>query len=150
VRDSKRIISIAILMVLILHVVPIYQELKGPRQTVWPIMAWGMYRYSYPDDHPVRTTRRRIVAVSAAGERIEVEPGDVGLMTSAFNRFYSRGFSRGDSTAMQSAAQRLADHMNADREDPIVRLRLEGETYTVTPNGLVITAEPVAVFRVTE
>jgi hypothetical protein len=46
-----------------------------------------------------------------------------------------------------SPAPELIQRLNRDRADPVVELRLEGETYTITDTGIVKTSDPVVVYR---
>ena len=41
----------------------------------------------------------------------------------------------------------LIRRLNRDRADPVVELRLVGETYTITDRGIVRTDDPVVVYR---
>jgi hypothetical protein len=46
-----------------------------------------------------------------------------------------------------SPAPELIDRLNRHRDDPVVQLRLEGETYMVSDTGIVKTDDPVVTYR---
>jgi hypothetical protein len=131
-HQSKLVISLFILLVIGLHALPVLQRLQGERQTLWPFMAWGMYRTSRAPG-PIRTTLRRVIAVTSTGQRSLVTPGLLGLSSYAFERMYLNAMVEGD----PAAAQQLASRLNAMREDLYVELRLESETYSLTELGVV-------------
>jgi hypothetical protein len=163
-QESKLFISLVILTVIGLHALPVLQGLLGRKQTFWPVMSWSMYRNSYSSERPVRTTIRRTVAITSAGQefdieseftkprrsffnvfpgRIEADTDSLGLGYFAFARFYLRPMWAGDG----SAARELAERLNRGREDPIIELRLESETYTVINGGIVKEFNPVLAYR---
>src|SRR2546430_1319305 len=104
-QGPKLYISIFILLIIGLHALPVLQELRGKRQTFWPIMAWGMYRHSYDSKRPVQASLRHITAITAGGETLQIGAPESGLGYHGFLRFYLGPMSTGDSLA----ADRLAD-----------------------------------------
>jgi len=142
----KLIISIGILVVVGLHAVPVLQRLDGKRQTLWPIMAWGMYRYSFDSSSPVQTRITRLIGIMANGEKWGITPRDIGLSSYAVERQYLMPMRKADS----SVAKALAGRLNRQRENPIVELRLESETYTITNTGIVREDNPVVAYRIVE
>jgi predicted DCC family thiol-disulfide oxidoreductase YuxK len=56
-------ISIFILLVIGSHALPVLQELLGHRQTFWPIMAWGMYRYAHDGTRPIQAKVLLVVSM---------------------------------------------------------------------------------------
>jgi hypothetical protein len=143
-RGPKLFISIAIVLVIGLHALPILEELLGHRQTFWPIMAWGMYRQAHDPQRPIQGSLNRIIAITAAGEALQIGPPEAGLGYFAFHRFYLGPMSSGDS----SAARQLADRLHRHQKDPIIELRVESGTYTLTGTGLVKGNSLVATYRV--
>jgi hypothetical protein len=142
-HQTKVLISIVILLVVGLHALPILQRLQGDRQTFWPFMAWGMYRNARVPG-PIRTETRRIVGVTAKGERETVTTDLLGLSSYALERMYIRPMWTGDF----SAARQLTDRLNRKRQDPFIGLRLESETYKITDGGVVKEDNPVITYRV--
>ena len=132
-HPSKIFVSIFVLLVLGGHALPVLQELQGHRQTLWPIMAWGMYRYAHDGTRPIQVSVRRLIGITARGEEFEITAEHSGLFNTGFVRLYLGPITHGDA----SAAQGLADRVNIGRDDPVVALRLEGETHTLTPDGVV-------------
>lgn len=61
----------------------------------------------------------------------------------ALQTLYERPLFKGDS----SAAPALFARLNLDRKDPVVEVRLESETYTVTDTGIVKRENPVLRYR---
>jgi hypothetical protein len=142
-RQRKRFISIFILMVIGLHAVPVLQRLQDERQTLWPIMAWGMYRNARAPG-PIQTTIRRVVGTTSKGEEETITPNLLGLSGYAFERMYIKPMRAGHS----SAAHQLIARLNLSRDDPFVELRLQSETYRVTETGVVKEDNPVIAYRV--
>jgi predicted DCC family thiol-disulfide oxidoreductase YuxK len=138
-HPSKMVISIFVLLVVGGHALPVLQELKGHRQTLWPIMAWGMYRYSHDGNRPIEVSIRRLIGTTARGEEFEITAEHSGLFHTGFVRLYLEPIIHGDASAVQS----LAERVNVGRDDPVVALRLEGETHTLTSDGIV--QKPIAV-----
>ena len=143
-RTRKTWISLFIVAVMVAHVAPIFQEMRSRRQTFWPIMAWGMYRYSHRP--PVKTTSWQIIAETSNGEEEPVGPLKAGLGPHAFSELYIQPMSRGDSTA----AQRLGEILNRDRPVRISRLVVRGVTHRVTDEGVVVAPEPSVTYPVGE
>jgi hypothetical protein len=142
-QRAKLFISIAIVLIIGLHALPVLQELRGSRQAFWPIMAWGMYRSAHDPKRPIQTIKRQIVAITAGGETLHIGPPEAGLGYFAFARFYLGPMSTGDS----SAARQLVARISRDQDDPIVEIRLERETYMITDSGLVREISPVITYR---
>jgi hypothetical protein len=132
-HPSKMFVSIFVLLLLGGHALPVLQELQGHRQTLWPIMAWGMYRYAHDGTRPIQVSVRRLIGITARGKEFEITADHSGLFHTGFVRLYLGPIIHGD----VSAAQGLADRVNIGRDDPVVALRLEGETHTLTPDGVV-------------
>jgi hypothetical protein len=143
-QGPKLYISIAILLVIGLHALPVLQELRGTRQTFWPVMAWGMYRQSHDPKRPIQASLNRIIAFTAAGEALPIGPPEAGLGYFAFSRFYLGPMSTGDA----SAARGLAERINPHQQEPIIELRVESGTYMVTDTGLVKDNSRLATYRI--
>jgi len=140
-RQPKVLISIAILLIIALHAVPvIFNERHQP--TRWPILRWAMYKNPRPPG-PIRADLRRIIALTSTGEADTVTPKLVGLSRFALSRRYFEPMRAGDS----SAAQQLFSHLNRQRDDPFVEFRLQVETYTLTDTGIVKEAKPDITYR---
>ncbi len=140
-RQSKIWISTVILLVIALHAVPVLHA--GLRKRIWPILDWAMYKDASPPG-PIETDRKRIVGITASGQRVVISKELVGLSSFALDRLYAKPMKVGDS----SAAQQLILRLNQQREDPFVEVRLEVETYTATDTGLVRRANPPMTYRV--
>jgi hypothetical protein len=141
-RQPKTLISILILLAIGLHAVPVLLD-RGHRQILWPFLVWSMYKDSRPPG-PIQGWKTRVIGVTAKGEREQVTGSVVGLSGSALRRMYIQPMVRGDS----SAARQLITRLNRERRDPIVELRLDRETYTVTDTGLVRKDDPAITYRV--
>lgn len=137
---SKRLVSLFIVLAIGLHAVPVvfYQ---GQRQTRWPFLAWAMYAKSLPPG-PIETRQRRLIGVTAGGEEEAVTSPLVGVSKSTFGRYYVQPMGRGDS----ARARELIERLNRRRDVPIVELRLEGETYSVSDTGIVKETHPTVSF----
>ena len=142
-RPKHLMISLFIVAIIGLHGLPILQKLWGRDQTLWPIMAWGMYKNSRSADEPIQTFVKRLTATTATGKELEIRPRNAGLNFHAFQRMYMRGLNRRDA----ATAERLLQRLNYNRQDPVVAIRLESLVYTITDSGLVETAEPPFVYR---
>ena len=140
-RQPKPWISLFILVVIGLHALPVISY-QGFRQTRWPILAWAMYAKSYRPG-PVQTMRRRILAVTASGHQIELSPYQVGVSRPALGKSFARPLSSGDT----ATARELFRRLNRGRADPVMEVRLESETFTVTDSGVVRQTHPSAVYR---
>jgi hypothetical protein len=128
--SRKTFISIAIVLAIGLHAAPVV--LSHERGTLWPFMRWAMYKGSR-DPGPIFTHQRRILAVTTSGAVDTVTPHHLGLSITVLTLRYLGPMGRGDSTA----AAELMDRLNDDRAtDPVVELRVTGETYTVTDTGI--------------
>jgi hypothetical protein len=136
----KTLVSVVILLVIGLHAVPVLY--RSERGTLWPFMQWAMYKNSR-EAGPIDTRQRRILAISATGRSDTVTPRLLGLSITVLQQRYLVPIARGD----LSSAPELIDRLNRDRDDPVVELRLEGETYTVTDSGIVRTDDPVVTYR---
>lgn len=137
----KLAVSLAILLVIGLHAVPVLVPSQSRR--LWPFLMWAMYKNSSPPG-PISATKKTILGTTARGDTMEVTPELVGLGPPAMNRIYLRSMLAGDS----SAARRLLRRINRGREDPLVELRLGGQRYTVTDTGIATADLPVTTFRV--
>lgn len=138
--DRKLLISMAIILVIGLHAVPVLYPAE--KNTLWPFLHWAMYKESHPAG-PVQAHTRRIIATTAGGEEAAVSAQYVGLSGFVLQRRYVRPWWHGDTTA----AQALLDRLNAGREDPFVEVRMESETYTATDTGVVRQDNPVLTHR---
>jgi hypothetical protein len=138
--QRKTLVSVVILLVIGLHAVPVlYRRERG---TLWPFMQWAMYKNSR-EAGPIDARQRRIVAITATGRSDTLTPSLVGLSTTVLTQRYLVPIATGD----LSPAPELIDRLNRHRDDPVVELRLEGETYTVTDTGIVRTDDPVITYR---
>jgi hypothetical protein len=138
----KTRISLVILLVIGLHAVPVlfYQ---GEHQTRWPFLAWSMYARSYPPG-PITVAQRRLIATFASGKEAKVTAQLVGLPTPAFIGTYIAPLWKGsDSTP----AYELIRLLNRERNDPVVRLRLEGESQTLVDTGVVREMLPAVTYQ---
>jgi hypothetical protein len=143
-KGPKLYISIAILILCGLHALPVLQELRGTRQTFWPVMAWGMYRHAHDPTRPIQASLNRIVAITAEGEPLHIGPPEVGLQYFAFHRFYLGPMSTGN----PAAARALADRISRHPQERIIELRVESATYMVTETGLVKDSNRIATYRI--
>ena len=125
---SRAWITAFILAVLALHAVPVAREFTGARETLWPFLAWGMYRHS--STPPVETTVHRILARTDAGTR-RVGPEDAGFERFAFRRFYQIPIAGGDSAAAGELAGRLARRWDT----PVREILLEETVVTFSETG---------------
>ena len=121
-------ITAFILAVLVLQLVPVAREFTGARETLWPFLAWGMYRHS--STAPVETTVHRILARTDAGTR-KVRPEDSGFERFAFRRFYQIPIASGDS----AAARELAGRLTRRWETPVPEILLEEILVTLSEDG---------------
>ena len=129
-RSPKTLISIAILVLVAVHVVPVLHA--GMRKRMWPILDWAMYKDPKPDG-PVQMDKKRLLAVTARGDTATVDKEVVGVSSFVIDRLYTKPMRAGDATA----ARALFTRLNRTRDDPFVELRLESETYSVTDEGIV-------------
>jgi hypothetical protein len=140
-RKIELWISLLIVVVMGLHVVPILQKFQGESQTLWPIMAWGMYKRSFPA--PVQSLQQRLVGITESGQTHKIYAWQSGLSPFAFKRLYLVPMMEGNA----DAAQHLATQLNRHYNEPIVSLRLEGTSYTLTDVGLVKEDVPAIVYN---
>jgi hypothetical protein len=138
--QRKTLISIVILLVIGLHAVPVLY--RSERGTLWPFMQWAMYKNSRKPG-PIDAHQRRILAITADGQRDTVTPHLLGLSITVLKQRYVVPLATGD----LSPAPELIARLNRHRSDPVVELRLEGETYTVTDTGIVKTRDPTVTYR---
>jgi hypothetical protein len=136
----RALTSTAIVLVIGLHAVPVLY--RSERGTLWPFMQWSMYKNSRKAG-PIDTRQRRILAISSRGVVDTVTPHLLGLSITVLKQRYLVPMGTGD----LSPAPQLLQRLNRDRADPVVELRLEGETYTITDTGIVKTDDPVVVYR---
>jgi hypothetical protein len=140
--QRKTLVSVVILLVIGLHAVPVlYRRERG---TLWPFMQWAMYKNSR-EAGPIDARQRRIVAISATGRRDTLTPRLLGLSITVLTQRYLVPIATGDLSPAPELIDRLNRHR--DRDDLVVELRLEGETYTVTDTGIVRTDDPVITYR---
>jgi hypothetical protein len=140
---SKFFISLLILLTMGLHVLPIIQKIQRKEQTLWPVLAWGMYRNSR-DPGPIRAVVKRIIGITSQNVQHPVDATLVGLSSYALQKLYLDPMWAGDS----STSQGLADQLNLHREDPFVGFRLEAKTHTLTDTGIATEYSPVITYRV--
>jgi hypothetical protein len=140
-RQPKTWISVAIITVIALHALPVVSY-QGYRQTRWPILAWAMYAKSYPPG-PVQTDRRRLVAVTAGGERIPITAPLAGVPVPAMGKAFIRPLMQGDS----ATAQQLFRRLNRTRTDPVTEIRVEVELFAVTDTGVVTRKLPPVTYH---
>jgi hypothetical protein len=139
-REPKTLISIAIILVILLHVAPLVY--RAERKTMWPFLDWAMYKDSRPPG-PIRAYKKHIMGITAQGQRESVTTDLTGVSITSFNLLYLQPMWTKDS----SAARRLFSRLNQQRDDPFIELRLESETYTVTDSGVVREDNPVITYR---
>lgn len=137
---SRVWISLFILLVIALHAVPLASA--GLRKKIWPFLEWGMYKGSRPPG-PIKTVTKRIIAVTLRGQQQAITPDFLGSSSFALQGLYELPMWRRDS----SAAQKLFQRLNFQREDRFVVLRLESETYTVTDTGVARGKNPAITYH---
>jgi hypothetical protein len=137
----KTRISLLILLVIGLHAVPVLSY-QGEHQTRWPFLAWSMYAQSYAPG-PITVATRRLIATFASGKEAEVTGRLVGLPGPAFRQMYIAPLWKGDSTPAYELIRRL----NRERNDPVVRLRLEDERQTLADSGIARETLPPLIFQ---
>jgi hypothetical protein len=140
-RQSKVWISILIIFAVGIHAVPVLH--RGMQKRLWPILDWGMYKWSRPAG-PIQANKMRVIAITLKGDRQPVTPQLVGSSGFALRALYTKPMWDGDS----SAARQLVRRLNRGRTDPFVELRLESEQYLVTDTGVVKQENPVITYRV--
>jgi hypothetical protein len=139
-REPKTLISIAIVLVILLHAVPVFS--RAERKTMWPFLDWAMYKDSRPAG-PIRANKKHMTGITARGQRQPVTTELAGVSITSFTMLYVQPMWTRDS----AAAGRLFSRLNRNREDPFVELRLESETYTVTDSGVARQDNPAIVYR---
>jgi hypothetical protein len=142
VRQPKLLISIFILLMVGLHALPVILR-QGEHQTLWPFLAWAMYKDSRPAG-PVQAEERLLFGVTAKGAREEVAWPMTGLSRPALGRNVIQPMLAGDS----SSARDLINRVNVGRDDPFVEVLLEVDRYTISDTGLVKERLPVIAYRV--
>ena len=131
-RSSKAWVSLWIVLAVGLHAVPIALR-QRQNETTWPWLTWAMYKDSRPAG-PIVGERRRLSGVTETGRRVTIDEDSAGLSKFVVNRAFVRPWLLGDTTA----APRLFAHLNQQRRDPLVEIRLSVETYTVTDTGTAV------------
>ena len=140
-RRYKVLVSVAILLIIMLHALPVLS--RGLRKRVWPFLDWAMYKDAVAAG-PVRADVRQLVGVTRKGNRLELTDDTVGVSTFVLDRLYIKPMREGDSLA----ARQLGGLLNRVRQDSIVEIRLETETYTVTDTGIAKSQSPAIAYRV--
>jgi hypothetical protein len=130
--SSKAWVSLWIVLAVGLHVVPIVLR-ERQNQTTWPWLTWAMYKDSRPAG-PIVGERRRLSGITKSGRQVVIDEDSAGLSKFVVNRAYVRPWLLGDTTA----APRLFAHLNQQRRDPLVEVRLSVETYTITDSGTAV------------
>jgi hypothetical protein len=137
----KLAVSLAILLVIALHAVPVLNP--GQSRRLWPFLMWAMYKNSRPPG-AIFANKRTMTGTTASGDTMAVTAELVGLGPPAMIRMYLRPMLAGD----LGAARRFLRRINREREDPVVELRLAGQVYTVTDTGIATQDLPVTTYRV--
>ena len=140
-RRPKVLISTVIILIIALHAVPVVHA--GLRKRIWPFLDWAMYKDPIAPG-PIQTERRRIVGVTAKGEKQEITNDDLALSAWAMERQYVQPMKAGDSTTVRE----LFKQVNRERTDSFVELRLEMAIYRATPSGIVEDDQPAIVYQV--
>lgn len=140
-RRYKVLVSIAILLIIVLHALPVLS--RGLRKRVWPFLDWAMYKDAVAAG-PVRADIRQLVGVTRKGSRVELIDDTVGVSSFVLDRLYIKPMLQGDS----SAARQLAGLLNRKRQDSFVEIRLETQTYFATDSGIVKSRTPAIAYRV--
>ena len=107
----------------------------------WPFLAYGMYRHSYGPG-TIRTTKQHVIAITSRGNELKIDPHAAGMYGQALQRHYLDPMLSGD----PSAPILLTNRLNTGREDPIVALRVERETYAISDAGLIPEGKQSIVF----
>ncbi|HKU63282.1 MAG TPA: hypothetical protein VJQ44_18925 [Gemmatimonadales bacterium] len=131
-RSPKAWVSLWIVLAVTLHAVPIALR-QRQNQTTWPWLTWAMYKDSRPAG-PIEGERRRLSGLTQAGHQVVIDEDSVGLSKFVVNRLFIRPWQLGDTTA----APRLFAQLNQRRRDPLVKIRLSVESYTVTDSGMAV------------
>jgi hypothetical protein len=156
------IISLFIVMVIGLHVLPLLQELSGKRQTLWPIMVWGMYRYAHPSDKKINARKIYISARTESGDILEIAPIRHPIVFNFLRRNYKKhshrvplahyGYKRLFVEPMwqgnKHAAIKLANLLNQDRQDRITHIHIQTHFYNMGDAGIEKVGVPVITYKV--
>lgn len=144
------VISIFVVTIMCLHILPLLQELSGKRQTLWPFMAWGMYRYAYPSDKKIIVKKIEILARTESGNNFDVEPmphpalfnllrhdyikdrGDIPLGHFGYTRLFLNPMLKGD----RNAAKQLANLLNQDHQDLVNYIKIHIHIYEMRGTGI--------------
>jgi hypothetical protein len=141
--DRRKLgISLLILLVIGLHAAPVLFY-EGRHQTLWPFLTWAMYKNSRPAG-PIEARKTFMAGITATGKTEWISGWREGLPPPTLKEMYTEGLRRQDS----SVAQQLFRRLNQRRTDPFVEIRVVGQTYTLTTNGVVVRENPVLRFRV--
>ncbi len=155
-------ISLFILIVIGLHALPLVQELTGRRQTLWPIMAWGMYRKAHPSHEKIMVKKLHITAKTANGDVLDVasihHPPFFNLLKKNYhkdgNRIllghygYKRLFVKPMLKGDKQAARKLAALLNQDRQDPVTHIQIQSDLYEMGASGIKKVDSPVMTYDV--
>ncbi len=140
---SKTLVSTVIVLVIGLHLLPpIWRRERG---TLWPFMQYAMYKNSRGPG-PVEAKDRRIIAVMASGREDTVTTDLLGLSITVLEQRFLKPLAAGDTSAVPLLVERLE---RVAENEPVVEVRLESETFTVTDTGVVRTDNPVLRYPVT-
>jgi len=155
-------ISLFIALIIGLHVLPLMQEYAGKRQTLWPIMAWGMYRNSRPANAKISAKRVRISAKTETGSILDItsihHPPFFNLLRNTYRKDKNRiplghyGYRRvfvypmlqGD----KNAARKLATLLNRDRQDRVTHIQIQTERYEMSDAGIEKIDSPIMAYDV--
>jgi hypothetical protein len=132
-------VSLAILLILALHALPVVQRDAWRRQ--WPFLKWAMYKNSKAPG-PVSVNIWRIRGITAGGATEEITSDLVGLPPMTIGRLFTGPMDDGD----VAAARRLMALVNRQQRDSVVELRLEGTKYNLTATGIVPEEVPARAF----
>ena len=135
----KLAVSLAILLILALHALPVLQREAWRRQ--WPFLKWAMYKNSKAPG-PISVDFWRIIGVTAGGGTEEITSELVGLPPATIGRLFTGPMDDGD----VEAARRLMALVNRQQGDSVVELRLEGTKYKLTETGIVPEEVPARAF----
>jgi hypothetical protein len=156
------VVSLFIFIVIGLHILPVIQELNGKRQTLWPIMAWGMYRYAHPSDKKISVKKIDISARTESGAALDIAPinhpfffnllrrryrkGDnnIALGYYGYNRLFIKPMLKGNN----DAARQLADLLNQHRRDRITHIQIQMHMYEMNDAGLEKVDSPIIAYNV--
>lgn len=126
---ARRRTSIFILAILALQIVPVAREQTGRSETLWPFLAWGMFRHA--SEPPVEALRLRLYAETPTGERL-VTPADAGVDRFMFRRHYQYAITTGDSAAARDLAARVGTRWRV----PVSAIVAEKARFLIEEGGL--------------